>query len=96
MNFDSEQPTPVSFQVAVALGLCIYFLNDRLKSIGRATTIGYAVFLRFSSCPKLRVLIQSSVLVVLLTILVLAGSVPSLLGGCAGRFWFLLFPVPSI
>lgn len=31
-------------QVAVSLAACVYFLNDRLKSIGRAFILGY-VFL---------------------------------------------------
>ncbi|KAJ7561942.1 hypothetical protein O6H91_03G048500 [Diphasiastrum complanatum] len=29
-----------AFQVAVSLGLCIYFINDRVKSLGRAAILG--------------------------------------------------------
>eukprot|EP00850_Spirogloea_muscicola_P014098 SM000099S25204 [mRNA] locus=s99:178055:179912:- [translate_table: standard] len=34
-----------AFQVAVALGLCIYFLNERIKSLGRAFLLGLGALL---------------------------------------------------
>ncbi|KAG6556552.1 hypothetical protein Mapa_001491 [Marchantia paleacea] len=34
-----------AFQVAVSLAACIYFLNDRLKSLGRAFLIGFGALI---------------------------------------------------
>ncbi|XP_057517394.1 protein CHAPERONE-LIKE PROTEIN OF POR1, chloroplastic [Amaranthus tricolor] len=42
-----------AFQVAISLGACIYFLNDKTKSLGRATIIGFGSLVAgwvFGSC----------------------------------------------